>query len=172
MFAGSMLFTIILALMQMAGLFVMLLGGVGFIQDKRFFSSAPKQVLDVVPERKQERFVGQRCLGWILIVLAVVLLIGPIIIGAFDGLNNQFGFWQFFTRFTIMLLGLKAFDIGFFDWFLLCNAGLNFFPHFYPETKEFLEHYLFGYNWKTHFLHILTGVPLMALLAMVCTFLE
>lgn len=72
----------------------------------------------------------------------------------------------------LMLFGLKAFDIVFFDWFLLCNAGFNFFPHFYPETKEVLGHYLFGFNWKTHLLHVLVGIPVMAFVAMVCTFLE
>ena len=167
-----MVLTIILALLLMLGLFLMLLGGVGFIQDKKYFSSAPKQVLDVVPKRKPERFAGQNCLGWIMLVLAMVLMFGSIVIGAYDGIQNQFDFWRFFFRFVFMLLGLKAFDIGFFDWFLLCNKGLNFFPHFYPETKEVLGHYLFGYNWKTHLLHMLVGVPVMALLAMVCTFLE
>jgi hypothetical protein len=100
------------------------------------------------------------------------IMLGAIIIGAFDGIRNQFGFWQFFIRFEIMLLGLKVFDIGFFDWFLLCNAGFNFFPHFYPETKAVLGHYLFGYNWKTHLWHVLVGSPVMAFVAMVCTFLE
>lgn len=167
-----MLLTILLALMLMLGLFLMLFGGVGFIQDKRFFSSAPKQVLDVVPDKKPTRFTGQKCTGWILIVIAVLIMLGAIIIGACDGIRNQFGFWQFFIRFAIMLSGLKAFDIVFFDWFLLCNAGFNFFPHFYPETKEVLGHYLFGFNWKTHLLHVLVGIPVMAFVAMVCTFLE
>ena len=40
-----MLLTILLSAMMMAGLFLMLLGGVGFIQDRRFFSSAPREVL-------------------------------------------------------------------------------------------------------------------------------
>ena len=75
-----MVLTIILALVLMIGLFLMLLGGVGFIQDKRYFSSAPRQVLDVVPDKKQERFAGQYCLGWILIVLAVLLMLFSIII--------------------------------------------------------------------------------------------
>ena len=68
-----------------------------------------------------------------------------------------------------MLLGLKAFDIGFFDWFLLCNAGLNFFPRFYPETKAVLGHHLFGYNWKTHLAHIIATFPVSALLAWICS---
>ena len=37
-----MLITLICSLILMAGLFLMLLSGIGFIQDKRFFTSAPK----------------------------------------------------------------------------------------------------------------------------------
>lgn len=166
-----MLLTILLSVMMMAGLFLMLLGGVGFIQDKRFFSSAPKEVYDAVPDQKPERFPGQHLLGWIMIVLSFLLMGGAVFLGAWDGIRNGFGFWQFFLRFTVMLLGLKAFDIGFFDWFLLCNAGLNFFPHFYPEVKAVLGRYLFGYNWKTHLSHVLLGIPLCALLAWICTLL-
>ncbi len=164
-----MLLTILFSIMMMAGLFLLLLGGVGFIQDKRFFSSAPKEILDVVPGSKPERFPGQRAIGWAMIVLAFTLMGGALILGAWDGIKHNYGFWQFFRRFVIMLLGLKAFDIGFFDWFLLCNAGLDFFPHFYPETKAVLGHYLFGYNWKTHLAHVAAGIPLCALLAWICT---
>ncbi len=165
----AVLLTILLSIMMMAGLFLMLLGGVGFIQQKRFFSSAPKQTYDVVPETKPERFPGQHAVGWGMIVLSFILMGGALVIGAWDGIANGFGFRQFFWRFVIMLLGFKAFDIGFFDWFLLCNAGLNFFPHFYPETKAVLGHYLFGYNRKAHLWHIIAGIPLSALLAWICT---
>ena len=33
------------------------------IQDKRFFSSAPKENLDAIPDKK-ERFPGAHILGW------------------------------------------------------------------------------------------------------------
>ena len=163
-----MLRSILLSAMMMAGLFMMLLGGVGYIQDRRFFSSAPKEVLERVPKTKPERFPGQRAAGWGMIALSLALMAGALAIGAWDGIRNAFSFRQFFLRFVIMFLGLKAFDIGFFDWFLLCNAGLNFFPHFYPETKTVLGHHLFGYNWKTHLTHIIVGIPLSALLAWIC----
>ena len=158
--------------MMMLGLFLMLWGGVGFIQDKRFFSSAPKDVQNVVPETKSERFKGQHVVGWVMIVLSFLLMIGALVIGAWDGIVNNYDFWQFFLRFVIMLLGLKVYDIGFFDWVLLCNAGFGFFPHYYPETKPVLGHYLFGYNWKTHLSHIIAGIPLSALMAWVCTLLK
>ena len=155
--------------MMMLGLFLMLLGGVGFIQQKRFFSSAPKEVQDIVLDIKPERFRGQHAVGWVMIVLSFVFMGGAVILGAWDGISKHFGFWQFFLRFVIMLVGLKAFDIGVFDWVLLCNAGFNFFPHFYPETRPVLGHHLFGYNRKTHFLHLLAVIPVCALLAWVCT---
>ena len=167
-----MLLSILLSVMMMAGLFLMLLGGVGFIQDRRFFSSAPREVIDVVPALKPERFPGQRAMGWGMIVLSLALMGGALVIGAWDGIRNSFGFWQFFLRFLIMFLGLKAFDIGFFDWFLLCNAGLNFFPHFYPESKSVLGHHLFGYNWKTHLAHVLAAFPVSLLIAWICTRLQ
>ena len=49
-----MIITIIATLMIMAGYFLLLYGVVGFIQDKKFFSSAPKENLAVIPEKKRE----------------------------------------------------------------------------------------------------------------------
>ena len=164
-----MLLSIMLSVMMMVGLFLMLLGGVGYIQDRRYFSSAPKEVLERVPTSKPERFPGQRAVGWGMIALSLALMVGAPVIGTLDGIRNGFSFGQFFQRFATMLLGLKAFDIGFFDWLLLCNAGLNFFPHFYPETRPALGRHLFGYNWKTHLVHIIAVFPLSALLAWICT---
>lgn len=52
----------IITIMIMVAYFLLLYGGVGFIQDKRFFSSAHKEILAVIPERK-ERFTcfSQKC---------------------------------------------------------------------------------------------------------------
>ncbi len=165
-----MILTILLSVLMMAGLFLMLLSGIGFIQDKRFFTSAPQEVQDVVKAR-QERFPGAHMLGWIMAVLSLLMMGGAIVIGAADGIREGFGFCQFFMRFLIMLLLLKAFDILFFDWVLLCNAGFNFFPHFYPETEAVLGRHLFGYNVKTHLLHVMLFLPASALLAWLCTLL-
>lgn len=164
-----MLITLLLSVMMMAGLFLMLLGGVGFIQQYKFFSSAPKEVRTAVPKTKPERFRGQHIIGWIMIVISFALMGGAIILGAWNGIENGYAFWQFYIRFFIMLILLKAFDIGFFDWVLLSNAGFNFFPYFYPECKQVLGHYLFGYNWKTHLLHVLIFFPGVAVLSWICT---
>ena len=44
--------TILAAILLMAAYFLVLYGGVGFIQDKRFFSSAPKENLNAIPDKK------------------------------------------------------------------------------------------------------------------------
>ena len=164
-----MLITFLLSVMMMAGLFLMLLAGVGFIQQYKLFSSAPKEVRDAVPKTKPERFKGQHAIGWVMIVISFVLMGGAVVLGAWNGISNDFSFWQFYLRFFLMLILLKAFDVGFFDWVLLSNAGFNFFPHFYPECKSVLGRYLFGYNWKTHLLHMILFIPGVALLSWICT---
>ena len=163
-----MLLTLILSLVMMAGLFLMLLSGVGFIQDRRFFTSAPKEVQAAVKE-KEERFAGQHLTGWIMAVLSIALMAGAIFQGGWDGIRNGFTFPQFFGRFAVMLLLLKAFDILVFDWFLLCRSG--FFPHFYPEFRPYLGPHLFGYNRKSHLLQTALLLAGSALLAWICTLL-
>ena len=165
----QILITLLLAVMMMAGLFLLLLGGVGFVQNYSFFSSAPKEVRDAVPVTKPERFKGQHFVGWIMIVLAFALMVGAVVIGAVLGVRDNLTFWQLFARFLVMILLVKAFDIGFFDWFLLCNSGFGFFAGFYPECKPVLGRYLFGYNWKTHLAHIIGAFPVSALIAWICT---
>ncbi len=91
--------TIALSVIMMLGLFLLLLGGVGYIQDKKFFSSAPREVLNVVPETKAMRFVGQHILGWIIISLAVALMIAVVIIEGYYGVKNEFSFLHQFLRF-------------------------------------------------------------------------
>lgn len=153
--------TILSSITAMAGLFLMLLAAVGFIQDKRLFTSAPKDVQAVIKDR-EERFPGAHMLGWLMMLIAVVIMGGAFIFGGWDGIRKGFGFWQFFQRFLTVLLLLKAFDILFFDLFLLCHS--NFFSYYYPETKAYLGPHQFGFNRRTHMLHI-AACPAAALLA-------
>lgn len=161
-----MLTTIILSAVMMAGLFLMLWGAVGFVQNKNFFTSAPKEALDVI-QPKEERFEGQHAVGWAMLILSLALMGGALIYGAYDGIKNGFGFWQFFSRFTAMLLLLKAFDILFFDYYLLCRSG--FFSHFYPEVKPILGPHLFGFNRKSHMFQIVLIIAGSLLAACICT---
>uniref|UniRef100_UPI003A92552D hypothetical protein n=1 Tax=Marvinbryantia sp. TaxID=2496532 RepID=UPI003A92552D len=135
-----MIITIIAAIMIMVGYFLLLYGAVGFIQDKRFFSSAPKENLAVIPERK-ERFRGAHILGWFIIVIALLIFTGAIVLGVWDGVRNNFSFLNFFLRFLAMLYVMEIYDIVFFDWVLLCHS--NFFPHFYPELKGIVGPHMF-----------------------------
>ena len=45
-----MVITIVATVMIWVAYFLILYGGVGFIQDKRFFSSAPKENLEAIPD--------------------------------------------------------------------------------------------------------------------------
>ena len=60
--------------MMMIAYFLILYAGVAFIQDKKFFSSAPKEIVDAVPDRK-ERFKGAHTVGWVIIVVAFLTMI-------------------------------------------------------------------------------------------------
>lgn len=151
---------------MMAGLFLMLWSAVGFIQDKRFFTSAPKTAQKAI-QPKEERFKGQHAVGWLMMILALVLLAGAAILGAYDGIQKEFEFWQFFARFALMQLLLKVFDILFFDWVLLCHS--NFFAHYYPEVKDIYGLEIFGYNKTSHLTQLVLMLLGSLLVAWACT---
>lgn len=161
-----MVITIVATLMVMAAYFLVLYGGVGFIQDKRFFSSAHKDILAVIPDKK-ERFRGAHIIGWVIAVIAVLLFAGAAVLSIWDGIRNGFTFLKFFARFLVILYCMEIYDILFFDWVLLCHS--NFFPHFYPEVKGVVGPHMFGYNKKAHLLHFVIYIPVCALIAWVCT---
>lgn len=160
--------TLIAALMVMAAYFLILYAGVAFIQDKRFFSSAPKEYLAAIPDKK-ERFRGAHIIGWCIAAVAILLFVGALALSAWDGVKNGFSFWGFFARFLTVLYLMEIYDILFFDWVLLCHS--NFFPHFYPELKGHMDPQQFGYNKKEHILHFLLYIPLCAVIAWLCTLL-
>lgn len=161
-----MVITIVATLMVMAAYFLVLYGGVGFIQDKRFFSSAHKDILAVIPDKKK-RFRGAHIIGWVIAVIAVLLFAGAAVLSIWDGIRNGFTFLKFFARFLVILYCMEIYDILFFDWVLLCHS--NFFPHFYPEVKGIVGPHMFGYNKKAHLLHFVIYIPVCALIAWVCT---
>ena len=131
---------------MMLAYFLILYGAVGFIQDKRFFGSAPKENLAAIPEKK-ERFPGVHGIGWLIEAVAILLFAGAAVLSVWDGIRSGFRFWNYFVRFLVMLYCLEIYDILFFDWVLLCHS--NFFPHFYPELKGVVGPHMFGYNKKT-----------------------
>ena len=137
--------TMISAVIVMAAYFLLLYGVVGFVQDKRFFGSAPKENLAAIPDKK-ERFPGAHMIGWVIIAVALLLFVGALALAVWDGVKHDFGFWPFFGRFLTILYLMELYDILFFDWYLLCRS--NFFPHFYPELKGVVGPHMFGYNKK------------------------
>lgn len=161
-----MVITIVATLMVMAAYFLVLYGGVGFIQDKRFFSSAHKDILAVIPDKK-ERFRGAHIIGWVIAIIAVLLFAGAAALSIWDGIRNGFTFLKFFARFLVILYCMEIYDILFFDWVLLCHS--DFFPHFYLEVKGIVGPHMFGYNKKAHLLHFVIYIPVCALIAWVCT---
>ena len=88
-----MLITIAAAAMVMAAYFLLLYGGVGFIQDKRFFGSAHKDVLAVIPDKKPERFRGAHIVGGVIIAVSFLLFAGALVLSVWDGVRNGFSFW-------------------------------------------------------------------------------
>lgn len=161
-----MIITIVTTLMMMAAYFLLLYAGVAYIQDKKFFSSAPKEIVDAIPDRK-ERFKGAHTIGWVLIAVAFLTFAGAFVLGGWDGIKNDFSFLGFFIRFIIMLYGLEIFDIGFFDWKLLCHS--NIFPRYYPEVTDIVGPHIFGFNWKIHLMHFIVYIPVGAVIAWICT---
>ena len=73
--------TLMAILMIIAGYFLLLYAGVGLIQDKRFFGSAPKENLEAIPDHKPERFPGAHAVGWCLGVAALLLMVGAFVLG-------------------------------------------------------------------------------------------
>ena len=94
--------------------FLVLYGGVGFIQDKRFFSFAPKENLDAIPDTK-ERFPGAHSIGWVIEIIAILLFLAAAALSVWDGVRNGFGFLDFFVRFLAVLYAMEIYDIIFFE---------------------------------------------------------
>ena len=158
--------TLILSFILMAALVLMLYAAVALVQDRRLFKSAPKDIQQAITEHK-ERFPKARRLGWKLLIIAVLAFPGAFLYGALDGLRNNYSFWMFFIRFLTMLYLLKAFDIIFFDWYLLTKS--HFFQHYYPETEGCAGYNQFGFNRRQQIGKLILFPFIALLLAWICT---
>lgn len=163
-----MLLTIILAVVFCAAITLMLLSAVAFIQDKRFFSSAPKEAQELLKPREQELFYGARTIGWTLMVFSILLILGVGILSIWDGFRSGFDFRQFFLRFVLIFTIYKLYDMICFDYYLLCK--FRFFQFYYPEVEEVYRNRKYGYNLKSQLLKLLLIFPAAsALAAWACT---
>lgn len=163
-----MLLTVFLAIVFCAAITIMLVSAVAFIQDKKFFSSAPKEALEVLKPRTEEVFYGAKAMGWVLIMISLLMILGVGVISIWDGFRSGFSFWQFFLRFVLIFTIYKGYDMIFFDWFLLCR--FRFFQHYFPEVESVYEGRKYGYNIKSQLLKLLIIFPVAsALAAWICT---
>ncbi len=163
-----MLLTVFLALVFCAAITILLISAVTFVQDTRFFSSAPKEAQEVLKPRNEELFFGARAMGWVLIILSVLMILGVGVISIWDGFRSGFSFLQFFLRFVLIFTIYKAYDMIFFDWFLLCR--FRFFQYYYPEVAPVYDGRKYGFNIKNQLLKLFVIFPAVsALAAWICT---
>lgn len=163
-----MLLTIFLAIVFCAAISLMLLSAVAFIQDIRFFSSAPKEAQEVLKQRNNELFYGARMIGWTLMIFSLLMIAGVGVISIWDGFRSGYTFWQFFLRFITIFTIYKVYDMICFDWFLLCK--FIFFQYYFPETEPVYNGRKYGYNLKSQLLKLLVIFPAAsALAAWICS---
>ena len=163
-----MLLTVFLAIVFCGAITILLISAVAFVQDTRFFSSAPKEARELLKPRKEELFHGARAMGWVMMILSALMILGVGVISIWDGFKSSFTFWQFFLRFVSIFTIYKVYDMIFFDWFLLCK--FHFFQHYFPEVASVYNGRKYGYNLKSQLLKLLVIFPAAsALAAWICT---
>ncbi len=166
-----MLLTVFLAIVFCAAISLMLLAAVAFIQNKKFFSSAPKEAQAVIQPRTKELFYGARIIGWTLLGFSVLMILGVGVISIWDGFRSGFTFWQFFLRFVFIFTVYKIYDMVCFDYFLLMK--FHFFQYYFPEVGSVYPLKKYGYNIKSQLLKLLVIFPAAsAIAAWVCTLLR
>ncbi len=152
-----MLLTIFLAIIFCAAITIMLLAAVAFIQDKKFFSSAPKEAQEAIYPRDRELFYGARVIGWTLLMFSLLMILGTGVIAIWDGIRSGFTFGQFFFRFVFIFTAYKIYDMICFDYFLLMKY--QFFQFYFPEVKSVYSGRRYGYNIKSQLLKLLVIFP-------------
>lgn len=163
-----MLLTIFLAIVFCAAMALMLLSVVAFIQDNRFFSSAPKEARDVIKQKDKELFYGARKIGWTLFILSVLMILGVGVISIWDGIRSGFTFVQFFLRFVLIFTIYKLYDMILIDNFLLLK--FHFFQYYYPEAENIMEGRKYGFNIRSQLLKLFVIFPAAsALAAWICS---
>ncbi len=144
-----MIFTLILTLCNIVLLSLMILTATIFMPYRGLAKIFPKDVQEALKPRLDEiekQPEAPRIFGSILIIIMCLLFVTVFIIGGIDGMHHDFTYGQFLLRFMVIAFGTKAFDIIALDYFLLTKT--NFFPYFFPETKDCTGWQQFGYNRK------------------------
>lgn len=163
-----MLLTVFLSVVFCAAISLMLLSAIAFIQDKKFFSSAPKEAQEAVKPREKELFYGARVIGWTLMAFSFLMIAGVGVISIWDGFRSDYTFIQFFLRFVTIFTIYKIYDMICFDYFLLMKY--KFFQFYYPEVESVYTGRKYGYNIKSQLLKLLIIFPAAsALAAWICS---
>ena len=163
-----MLLTVFLAFVFCAAITLMLISAVTLIQSEKLMSSAPKEALELLRPRKDELFPYARTMGWVMMAISILLILGVGIVSIWDGFRCGYSFWQFFLRFVLIFTIYKAYDMIFFDWFLLCRS--HFFQFYYPEIELVYNGRKYGYNLKSQLLKLIVIFPAAsALAAWICS---
>ena len=163
-----MILTVFLALVFCVAITLMMFVAVAFIQDKKFFSSAPKEAQEAILPRKKELFYGARTIGWTLMIFSFLMILGVGVISIWDGFRSGFMFWQFFFRFVFIFTVYKLYDMICFDYFLLMK--FQFVQFYSPEVESVYKNRKYGYNIKSQLLKLLIMFPAAsALAAWICT---
>ena len=166
-----MLLTIFLTIVFCVAITLMMFSAVAFIQEKKFFSSAPKEAREVIIPREKELFYGARIIGWTLMIFSMLLIIGVGVISIWDGFRSGFTFIQFFMRFVVIFTVYKIYDMVCFDYFLLMK--FKFFQFYFPEVDSVYSDRKYGYNIKSQLLKLLVIFPAAsALAAWICTLFQ
>ena len=166
-----MLLTIFLAIVFCVAITLLLVSAVAFIQDKKFFSSAPKEAQEVILPRENELFYGARAMGWVLVVMSFLMITGVGVVSIWDGFRSNFTFSQFFLRFVLIFTIYKIYDMICFDYFLLLK--FRFFQYYFPEVESVYANRKYGYNIKSQLLKLLVIFPAAsALAAWICTLFQ
>ena len=163
-----MILTIFLSIIFCAAMTLMLFSAIAFIQNTKFFSSAPQEAREALLPREKELFYGAHAIGWVLMAFALIMILGVGFISIWDGFRNSFSFLQFFIRFVFIFSAYKIYDMIFFDYFLLMKY--HFFQYYYPEVEEVYSNRKYGYNIKSQLLKLLIIFPAAsALAAWICS---
>ena len=158
-----MLLTLFLAIVFCVAITIMLFAAVAFIQDKKFFSSAPKEAVEAIKPRDKELFYGAKTIGWTLMVFSFLLILGTGVVSIWDGFRSGFNFIQFFLRFYLIFAIYKIYDMICFDYFLLMKY--HFFQFYFSEVEKVYTGRKYGYNIKSQLLKLLVIVPAASALA-------
>ncbi|WP_027217404.1 hypothetical protein [Butyrivibrio fibrisolvens] len=163
-----MLLTVFLTIVFCAAITLMMFSAVAFIQNEKFFSSAPKEAQSVLRHRDKELFYGARIIGWTLMIFSLLMVLGVGVISIWDGFRSGFTFGQFFFRFVFIFTVYKLYDMICFDYFLLIK--FHFFQFYYPEVENVYKNRKYGYNIKSQLLKLFIIFPAAsAIVAWICT---